>query len=63
MYFESVEALLYMDGHGSYVWFCFALTFAVLVGLIVQARRRNSTARQLLASAARRRRAEQRSPQ
>lgn len=57
MYFDSVNALLYMEGHGSYVWFSFALTFVVLAGLVVDARRRDRTARRLLASAVRRRRA------
>ena len=60
MYFDSVSALLYMDGHGSYVWFCFVLTFAVLAGLLIEARRRDRAARRLLASAVRRRRAENR---
>jgi heme exporter protein D len=35
MYFSSVQAALYMDGHGAYVWTAYALTLLVLVVLLV----------------------------
>jgi len=31
MYFESVEALLQMDGHGFYVWTSYGITLVVLL--------------------------------
>ena len=34
MYFESVDALLYMAGHGPYVWSCYSL-FIVLLAVNV----------------------------
>jgi len=30
MYFESLDALLNMAGHGPYVWSCYGLFFALL---------------------------------
>jgi len=33
--FESLEAFMLMKGHGPYVWACYAITFSVIVGLIV----------------------------
>ena len=35
MYFESFSALLTMDGHGPYVWTAYAVTFTVLIGLVI----------------------------
>jgi heme exporter protein D len=46
MYFHSLDALLYMDGHGAYVWAAYAVTAVVVAGLLVIPRRRQR--RQLL---------------
>lgn len=35
MYFNSLQALLYMDGHGVYVWFCYAVVLLFLIVLVV----------------------------
>lgn len=47
MVFDSVSALLAMDGHGPYVWFSYGASVLVLVGLIISAaqRRRAAVAR------------------
>ena len=34
MYFESLSAVWYMDGHGFYVWLAYALTLLPLVIMI-----------------------------
>ena len=52
MYFESLQSLFYMNGHGVYVWSAYAIGFAVLIGLIWQplarhAQLRDSILRQL----------------
>ena len=36
MYFESLQSLFYMNGHGIYVWSAYAIGFAVLAALIWQ---------------------------
>jgi len=36
MYFESIQQLIYMDGHGVYVWSAFCISIVVMVGLIVK---------------------------
>lgn len=45
MYFDSLQALLQMDGHGPYVWAAYGITCAVLLLLLSSPRRR--TRRQL----------------
>lgn len=35
MYFESVQAMLEMDGHGMFVWSAYAVTAVVLVAMVV----------------------------
>jgi len=40
MYFESIEALIAMGGHGPYVWSAYSITLVVLVGLVVAPLRR-----------------------
>ncbi|WP_372758855.1 heme exporter protein CcmD [Litorivivens sp.] len=35
MYFDSVSALLQMDGHGSYVWSAYGITALTLIALLV----------------------------
>ncbi len=32
-YFESAAAFWHMDGHGPYVWACYAVTIIVFIGL------------------------------
>jgi heme exporter protein D len=34
MYFESLAAVLHMDGHGFYVWLAYALTVLPLVIMV-----------------------------
>ncbi|GAB5449677.1 MAG: hypothetical protein Hals2KO_00050 [Halioglobus sp.] len=48
MYFDSLQAALYMDGHGVFVWAAYAITFAV-IGLLLLApeRRRRRLLREL----------------
>ncbi|WP_372864291.1 heme exporter protein CcmD [Spongiibacter sp.] len=58
MFFASVGELWNMAGHGPYVWFSFGVSTLVLIGLLLEARRRDRSARALVAAAARRRRAE-----
>jgi heme exporter protein D len=36
MYFDSLQQLLLMNGHGVYVWSSFAISIAVMIGLIVR---------------------------
>ena len=33
MYFESIQQLIVMDGHGIYVWSAFGITIVVMLGL------------------------------
>lgn len=33
--FNGVSELLWMKGHGPYVWACYAITFAVVAGIVV----------------------------
>ncbi|UNU74001.1 heme exporter protein CcmD [Moraxella nasovis] len=34
-YFSSVSDLLHMDGHGSFVWACYGITFVAIFLLII----------------------------
>jgi len=34
MYFDSFQALLYMDGHGPYVWAAYLITLLVIVFIL-----------------------------
>ena len=36
MYFDSIQQLVYMDGHGVYVWSAFIITMVVMLGLIIK---------------------------
>lgn len=48
MYFDNITALITMDGHGSYVWFSYGITAAVLgVLVIVAGQRRRQAERQI----------------
>lgn len=40
MYFDSVHALLAMDGHGVYVWSAYLVTFAVIATTLLAPRYR-----------------------
>ena len=40
MYFENFEALLYMDGHGVYVWAAYAVTLVVVSSILIAPLRR-----------------------
>lgn len=40
MYFDSLSAVLHMDGHGGFVWAAYAITLLVLVLLVVAPGRR-----------------------
>tara|TARA_R110000823_G_scaffold130015_17_gene258097 strand:+ start:36018 stop:36224 length:207 start_codon:yes stop_codon:yes gene_type:complete len=35
MYFDSLQALVLMDGHGGFVWSAYAVTSLVIVWLLV----------------------------
>lgn len=54
MYFESIQQLLLMDGHGAYVWFCYVVTVCVLVGIVVESQRRRRKAVAMVKMAIRR---------
>lgn len=48
MYFDSLTAVLNMDGHGVYVWLAYGVTLAVIAAILVAPlRRRNRLLRQL----------------
>ncbi len=34
MYFASLHELFYMNGHGAYVWACYAIGFVTLAALV-----------------------------
>ena len=56
MYFESFAQAWDMAGHGSYVWSAYALTFAIVIALVVlPVRRARETRRQIVAEQRRRR--------
>ena len=40
MYFDSVAAMMTMDGHGAYVWSAYAITLVVVIALLVMPLRR-----------------------
>ncbi len=46
MYFESVHDLLFMNGHGVYVWGAYGIGFVVLVALVWQPLARHAQLRQ-----------------
>ena len=49
MYFDSLSAVLHMDGHGGFVWAAYAITLVVLVLLLVAPGRRQKKFLQRLA--------------
>ncbi|MGB0459254.1 MAG: heme exporter protein CcmD [Porticoccaceae bacterium] len=36
MYFDSLQQLVFMDGHGIYVWSAFIISLTVMLGLVVK---------------------------
>jgi heme exporter protein D len=36
MYFDSIQQLIYMDGHGVYVWSAFLISVVVMLVLVVK---------------------------
>ncbi|NND68112.1 MAG: heme exporter protein CcmD [Halioglobus sp.] len=54
MYFESVQAMLEMDGHGMFVWSAYAVTAVVLVAMVVAPLRRRRRLIREIGGAARR---------
>ena len=54
MYFDSVQAALSMDGHGTHVWVAYAITLAVLAWIVIAPRRRARNTLTQLADEARR---------
>ena len=42
MYFESLDALLHMDGHGAFVWAAYFITAVVVIGMLLLPRRREA---------------------
>ncbi|WP_373078535.1 heme exporter protein CcmD [Zhongshania sp.] len=57
MYFESFGALLAMEGHGPYVWFCYGITSLVIGAILFDARRRRRSAEQMVRTVIRRKQA------
>lgn len=55
MYFDSLGAMLHMDGHGSYVWSAYLITLIVLAMLLLVPRRRQRRILQQLDGELRRR--------
>ena len=42
MYFESLQALLHMDGHGPYVWAAYGVTLLAVLSILLLPLRRKS---------------------
>ncbi len=41
MYFDSLQAVLQMEGHGPYVWAAYGITCIVLLSMLLAPRRRS----------------------
>jgi heme exporter protein D len=50
MYFDSLQTLLIMDGHGVYVWTAYLVTITVLVAALLAPRHRRKRFLQQLAA-------------
>jgi heme exporter protein D len=61
VFFDSFSALLYMDGHGSYVWFCYSAAVIVLAVVAVAPARRSRASINRIRTVVRRERAAKRS--
>jgi len=44
MYFDSLQQLIWMNGHGIYVWSSFAISAVIMIGLIVKPLRQKQAA-------------------
>lgn len=44
MAFDSFSAFMVMEGHGPYVWSCYAAFFLLIIGLMVWSLRRRNAA-------------------
>ena len=44
MYFDSLQQLIWMNGHGIYVWSSFPISAVVMIGLIVKPLRQKQVA-------------------
>ena len=40
LYFHSIDALLAMDGHGTFVWSAYLITVVVVAAILIAPRRR-----------------------
>lgn len=60
MYFDSIEAMMTMDGHGIYVWPAYLITIAVIAFILLSPQRRQ---RRILTQRAQELRREQRQQQ
>jgi heme exporter protein D len=54
MYFHSLQAVLYMDGHGAFVWSAYAIALLVIMAMLLAPRRRVSRLKTQLAGELRR---------
>ena len=54
MYFDTVQAMVYMDGHGAFVWAAYAITAMVLVLILLAPRQRARAALRRIAGEQRR---------
>ncbi len=55
MYFDSLQALVQMEGHGAFVWAAYAITFVVLLSMLLAPRRRSRRQLQQVAGELKRR--------
>ena len=44
MYFDSLQQLIWMNGHGIYVWSSFAISAVIMIGLVVKPLRQKQAA-------------------
>jgi len=35
MYFDTLQDAIYMNGHGAFVWSAYAISFGVLIALVI----------------------------
>ncbi len=62
MYFQSLNELLHMDGHGAFVWTAYIITIAVIAVILVAPLRRQRGVLRQLAGELRRQQGEASSP-
>ena len=54
MYFDSLQALIAMDGHGPYVWGAYGMCFVVMAALVAAPIRRQAALKKQIRQQARR---------